>query len=343
MRTQGHCVARCSSSGSPPRVWGKVRGNVGFIRHITTIQLAQYFHLPLARAAKAMEVSDTMLKRACRRLGIAAWPYKVLSRLSQQAKQAFSGGSSKEAVALDAYRRDIIRGLVRASVGVVDYASRSERKRRKSSHQQKCQTATAAVAPAPHLPAITNIKAAATLYSVTKATSGVTAEATAPTIISTHTLTVSRLVKETVAPPACAHIMTPVVPRLLRETVAPPARANTKTPARANTKTPARANTKTPARANTKTPSMTTVVGIAAGTAVAVAPPVNAASIACYVATSRKTLSPLTESALQCNPMAAPPLMPVCDTDGSASFSDADDVLGDVEWCAALDDWDAPW
>jgi hypothetical protein len=38
-------------------------------------KISMYFHLPLMRAAPALQISGTALKQVCRRLGIRRWPY----------------------------------------------------------------------------------------------------------------------------------------------------------------------------------------------------------------------------------------------------------------------------
>eukprot|EP00761_Pharyngomonas_kirbyi_P004365 gb/GECH01004369.1/.p1 GENE.gb/GECH01004369.1/~~gb/GECH01004369.1/.p1 ORF type:complete len:218 (+),score=7.43 gb/GECH01004369.1/:1-654(+) len=46
--------------------------------------LANYFIYPLAPAASKMGVSPSHLKRLCRRVGIARWPYRQLKRLASK-------------------------------------------------------------------------------------------------------------------------------------------------------------------------------------------------------------------------------------------------------------------
>lgn len=43
---------------------------------LTTNELAQYFHLPISKAAKEVGVCATVLKKICRRNGIPRWPYR---------------------------------------------------------------------------------------------------------------------------------------------------------------------------------------------------------------------------------------------------------------------------
>jgi hypothetical protein len=41
----------------------------------THLKISLYFHLPLVRAARALQISGTALKQVCRRLNIRRWPY----------------------------------------------------------------------------------------------------------------------------------------------------------------------------------------------------------------------------------------------------------------------------
>ena len=52
-------------------------------------RLTRYFHLPLRQAAESIGVSTTVLKNACRRQGIKAWPYrKAKIALSNEEKRS---------------------------------------------------------------------------------------------------------------------------------------------------------------------------------------------------------------------------------------------------------------
>ncbi|PWA49881.1 hypothetical protein CTI12_AA477500 [Artemisia annua] len=43
--------------------------------------VAQYFHLPIAEAAKQLNVSLTVLQRSCRYMGFQHWPHRKLNSL----------------------------------------------------------------------------------------------------------------------------------------------------------------------------------------------------------------------------------------------------------------------
>lgn len=47
-------------------------------KRITQRQLAKYFHLPLADAARELGICGTLLKRVCRRHRISRWPYRAV-------------------------------------------------------------------------------------------------------------------------------------------------------------------------------------------------------------------------------------------------------------------------
>jgi hypothetical protein len=42
----------------------------------TREELAKYFHLPIAEAAKELGVCATVLKKICRKNGISRWPHR---------------------------------------------------------------------------------------------------------------------------------------------------------------------------------------------------------------------------------------------------------------------------
>jgi hypothetical protein len=127
LHTSHFTLHNMKARGTPPRSHGQSRiqpaprrrGGHGFTARMTVRELAAYFHHPMQEAAVAMGVSDTLLKRVCRGLGIKRWPYRFLHRLSQQARKAFAEGSASESRVLDARRQAIIRGIVHGSANGV--------------------------------------------------------------------------------------------------------------------------------------------------------------------------------------------------------------------------------
>ena len=51
------------------------------IREIEYDELKKYFYMPIASAAKAMNVGRTVLKKRCRELGITRWPHRKMKSL----------------------------------------------------------------------------------------------------------------------------------------------------------------------------------------------------------------------------------------------------------------------
>lgn len=45
-------------------------------------EIKNYFHMPITRAAKEMNVGLTLLKKRCRELGIPRWPHRKIKSLS---------------------------------------------------------------------------------------------------------------------------------------------------------------------------------------------------------------------------------------------------------------------
>eukprot|EP00698_Gefionella_okellyi_P014390 TRINITY_DN3994_c0_g2_i1.p1 TRINITY_DN3994_c0_g2~~TRINITY_DN3994_c0_g2_i1.p1 ORF type:complete len:213 (-),score=28.22 TRINITY_DN3994_c0_g2_i1:788-1426(-) len=56
------------------------RGSTSVVNRITFDQLSRLFELPLAHAARALGVCATIVKRACRKNGIARWPYQAVRK-----------------------------------------------------------------------------------------------------------------------------------------------------------------------------------------------------------------------------------------------------------------------
>ncbi|XP_039115915.1 protein RKD4 [Dioscorea cayenensis subsp. rotundata] len=52
------------------------------IREIEYDELKKYFYMPIASAAKAMNVGLTVLKKRCRELGITRWPHRKMKSLN---------------------------------------------------------------------------------------------------------------------------------------------------------------------------------------------------------------------------------------------------------------------
>ena len=50
---------------------------------ITREQLSAYYHLPIAEVAHELGMCPTLLKRICRRVGIARWPYRKLRSIDR--------------------------------------------------------------------------------------------------------------------------------------------------------------------------------------------------------------------------------------------------------------------
>lgn len=50
---------------------------------ITREQLSAYYHLPMAEVAHELGMCPTLLKRICRRVGIARWPYRKLRSIDR--------------------------------------------------------------------------------------------------------------------------------------------------------------------------------------------------------------------------------------------------------------------
>lgn len=59
------------------------RGPSGVSKWVTREVLQGYFDLPLGEASKELGVSTTIVKRLCRKLGIARWPYRQLASLDK--------------------------------------------------------------------------------------------------------------------------------------------------------------------------------------------------------------------------------------------------------------------
>ena len=71
------------------------------IDEITEELLAQYFHLPSEVACKKLGIGLTVLKRQCRKYGIARWPYrkiKSLDRVIQNVKAGLVEGKGDKAI-----------------------------------------------------------------------------------------------------------------------------------------------------------------------------------------------------------------------------------------------------
>jgi len=47
-------------------------------------QLSNFFHLPINDASKELGICTTLLKKICRRNGIARWPYRKIRSLDKK-------------------------------------------------------------------------------------------------------------------------------------------------------------------------------------------------------------------------------------------------------------------
>ncbi|XWS61999.1 hypothetical protein CRYUN_Cryun07bG0173200 [Craigia yunnanensis] len=47
-------------------------------RNLTLKEIENYFHLPIEEAAKKMEFSATVVKKICRKFGVARWPHRKI-------------------------------------------------------------------------------------------------------------------------------------------------------------------------------------------------------------------------------------------------------------------------
>ncbi|EOA14385.1 hypothetical protein CARUB_v10027579mg [Capsella rubella] len=54
----------------------------GVINSVSREMMKQYFYMPIAKAAKELNIGVTLLKKKCRELGIPRWPHRKLSSLN---------------------------------------------------------------------------------------------------------------------------------------------------------------------------------------------------------------------------------------------------------------------
>ncbi|KAG8045023.1 hypothetical protein GUJ93_ZPchr0008g11447 [Zizania palustris] len=90
-----HRLRTGSHDGSAPSA-GRNR-----LDHIQFDDLRRYFYMPITRAAREMNVGLTVLKKRCRELGVARWPYrkiKSLKSLIVNVKEMGTKGMSSAAI-----------------------------------------------------------------------------------------------------------------------------------------------------------------------------------------------------------------------------------------------------
>ncbi|RWW44977.1 hypothetical protein BHE74_00049223, partial [Ensete ventricosum] len=75
-------------------------------------EIKNYFDMPITKAAKAMNVGLTVLKKRCRELGIARWPHRKMKSLKslirnvqEMGKGSYEEGVRKELETLEEHRR----------------------------------------------------------------------------------------------------------------------------------------------------------------------------------------------------------------------------------------------
>ncbi|KAJ0961117.1 hypothetical protein J5N97_000932 [Dioscorea zingiberensis] len=77
------CVIRDEENVIKKSTTGSViRPSRSKIREIGYSELKKYFYMPIASAAKEMNVGLTVLKKRCRELGIARWPHRKMKSLN---------------------------------------------------------------------------------------------------------------------------------------------------------------------------------------------------------------------------------------------------------------------
>ncbi|DBA72127.1 TPA: hypothetical protein ACH3X2_010850 [Trebouxia sp. C0005] len=76
----GNCSEEDSGSEQPSKATGRRKTKID---HITVQYLRDHhcFDMPLAEAAKSLDVGLSVMKRVCRTLGLARWPYRTRASL----------------------------------------------------------------------------------------------------------------------------------------------------------------------------------------------------------------------------------------------------------------------
>ncbi|CAN6234329.1 unnamed protein product [Urochloa humidicola] len=64
-----------------PPVQKQPRANRNRVHNIALVDIAQYFHLPIKEASKALDIGVTTLKGKCRKYGIPRWPHRKIKSL----------------------------------------------------------------------------------------------------------------------------------------------------------------------------------------------------------------------------------------------------------------------
>ncbi|CAN6227308.1 unnamed protein product [Urochloa humidicola] len=65
-----------------PPVQKQPRANRKRVHSIALVDIAQYFHLPIKEASKALEIGVSALKGKCRKYGIPRWPHRKIKSLN---------------------------------------------------------------------------------------------------------------------------------------------------------------------------------------------------------------------------------------------------------------------
>ncbi|CAL5018340.1 unnamed protein product [Urochloa decumbens] len=65
-----------------PSVQKQPRANRKRVHSIALVDIAQYFHLPIKEASKALEIGVSALKGKCRKYGIPRWPHRKIKSLN---------------------------------------------------------------------------------------------------------------------------------------------------------------------------------------------------------------------------------------------------------------------
>ncbi|KAL6884563.1 hypothetical protein ACP4OV_010499 [Aristida adscensionis] len=89
----------CERSAAP--AGGKTR-----LDHIGFDELRRYFYMPIAKAAREMNVGLTVLKKRCRELGVARWPHRKMKSLKSLIHNVQEMGT-KEGMSPAAVQREL--------------------------------------------------------------------------------------------------------------------------------------------------------------------------------------------------------------------------------------------
>ncbi|CAN6247740.1 unnamed protein product [Urochloa humidicola] len=74
------CSADAYAEVAPP-VQNQTTSNRNRVHSITLFDIAQYFHLPIKEASKALKIGVSALKAKCRKYGIPRWPHRKIKSL----------------------------------------------------------------------------------------------------------------------------------------------------------------------------------------------------------------------------------------------------------------------